>query len=348
MSPRQKSGRRILAVFGLIVGMGTAAAADDQALPGIDPKVLADARAEGEVTVYTSQDADISNATAEAFKKAVPGIEVRLLRLASVELNSRISGEFNSSVYEDDLIIGSDARIFNGHEDWWKPLTPQMIPTMSALPAAAISPNWLTVIQSVSMIAINTSMLSDAEAPRVWTDLLKPEFKGKGLLVDPRNSSTYMTWLDFMDKFYGDDFLTKLKDQNFALVSAGAPGVQEIAAGGGEFAFPVGQAHINPVKAKGAPVAPVKPWENSDIPATGAETAVAISAHAKHPNAAEVYLSWFLTPAAQKINCAGAYASLALPANDLGPCLPYAQKFIEQQDISDDRRAHLLGLLGLN
>lgn len=345
-----KAGTR--SIFGVAVtamlGMSGAALAQDPPYPGADPALVEAAKAEGEVTLYCTQDEDISNETARAFEEAVPGITVRVLRLASVQLYSRLSAEFQSGVYAVDVFCSGDTRAFTDNADWWVGLTPEMIPTMSALPPEGIHPNFLITSQGVTMMAYNTSMLSEEEIPKTWLDVLKPELKGRAFLVDPRNSTTYMTWVDYMYQLYGADYLTKLAAQEFQLVSAGSPGVQEVAAGGAALVFPVTRSHVIPVVAKGAPIETVEPWLNSDVAATGSETSFGISARAPHPNAAKLYLGWLLTPAAQKINCGGAYASLILPEDDRGDCPPFAAKFHEQQYISDEHRTMLLGLLGLN
>lgn len=331
-----------------MLGLSGAALAQDLPYPGADPALVEAAKAEGEVTLYCTQDEDISNATARAFEEAVPGISVRVLRLASVQLYSRLSAEFQSGVYAVDVFCSGDLRAFTDNADWWINLTPDIIPTITALPADAVRGNHMITSQGVTMMAYNTDMLSEEEVPKTWLDLLKPELKGRAFLVDPRNSTTYLTWVDYMYQLYGAEYLQKLAAQEFQLVSAGSPGVQEVAAGGAALVFPVTRSHVIPVIAKGAPIETVQPWLNSDVAATGSETAFGISARAPHPNAAKLYLGWLLTPAAQKINCGGAYASLVLPEDDRGECPPFAAKFHEQQYPSDEHRTMLLNLLGLN
>lgn len=317
--------------------------ADDY--PGADPAVIEAAKQEGTLTVYCTQDEDIQNATARAFEEAVPGITVRVLRLASSQLHSRLIAEVESGVNELDLFCTPDHEIYTEKADWWLPITPEVIPNMAGLPERSKQGNHLVMSQGVAMLAYNTDAL--AEAPTIWTDVLKPEFKGKGLLVDPRNSVTYMTLFDYLQTVYGDEFLTQLRDQEFQLVSAGSPAVQEVAAGGAVIAFPVTRSHIIPVVEKGAPVAPATPW-GGDVTTVASEQGYALYAKAAHPNAARAYLNWLLTPAAQKITCGGAYASFILPDDDRGNCPHFEPDVVTIKPIPEERRAELMGLLGLN
>jgi iron(III) transport system substrate-binding protein len=342
-----KCKHAIAATAVLLLSAGYAMA-QDTGIPGVDQALLDAAKAEGTVTVYCTQDQDIATATANAFQKAVPGISVRVLRLASTQLNSRLVAEVQSGVNEDDVFCSPDLSVYTDHPDWWIPLTPDIIPAISKLPQRAVNSQYILLAQGVVLLAYNTSLVPEGTAPKTWEDVLKPEYKGKGLLVDPRNSTTYISWLDYMDKKYGDDFVKKLRDQNFQIVSAGSPAVQEVAAGGADFAFPVTRSHIIPVIAKKAPVDAVAPWENDpSIEATGSEQGFGLYAKAQHPNAAKVYLNWLLTPEAQKINCGGAYASFILPDDDRGNCPTFAKEIIGVQYLSDERRQELLGLLGL-
>jgi iron(III) transport system substrate-binding protein len=349
---RTSGGRlaRLAGALGLAVALHGAALAQETTVPGVDKALMDAAVAEGTVTVYCTQDEDIANTTARAFEEAVPGITVRVLRLASSQLHSRLLAEVESGVHELDVFCTPDLSIYTEHADWWVPLSPEVIPNMTGLPERAQQANYLLMAQGVAMLAYNSSVLSPEEAPKTWLDVLKPEFKGKGLFVDPRNSVTYLTWVDYMYELYGEEFLTKLKDQEFELVSAGSPAVQEVAAGGASFAFPVTRSHIIPVVAKNAPIEPVSPWQNAEagtVLATGSEQGFSLYAKGSHPNAARVYLSWLLTPEAQKINCGGAYASFILPENDRGNCPHFEPDVIGIRDVPDDRRAMLLGLLGL-
>jgi iron(III) transport system substrate-binding protein len=257
----------VILLAAMLCSANGVASADDLPFPGADQKLVAAARAEGQLTLYVNQDTEIANTTVQAFKRAVPGIDVRLLRLATVQLFSRVSAEFGLGVNEVDVLGTADMQTFTEHNDWWQEIDSTMIPNLSQLPKSAIMPNYFLASQSVNIIAYNKTMLSGDNVPKTWPDFLKPEYKGKGLLVDPRNSTTYVSWLDYKAEVYGEQFLVKLRQQNFLLVSAGSPGVQEVAAGGAAFVFPVTKSHVIPLIDKGAPIGTIEPWDHSDVAA---------------------------------------------------------------------------------
>lgn len=328
----------------------SASVAQESPIPGVDPELIEAALAEGVVTLYTTQNEEISHATAQGFEQAFPGMSVRILRLAAIPLYSRVSSEIEGGIHEVDVLSTGDQRTFTENPEWWEQITPELVPTVTLAPERSRQPNFVITAQGAAMMAYNTDMISAEEAPQTWTDVLDPRFQGRCLIVDPRAVVTNVSWLEHMVEVYGEEFLESIPDQNCQIVSAGTPGVQEVAAGGAALVFPVNRAHIMPIVEQGAPVEGVEPWAHSDIAALGSETSVGIAAQAPNPNAARLYMTWLLTPEAQKINCAGAYASYTLSdeeAAEVG-CPVAAERFQELYDLSDERRNYLYGLVGLD
>src|SRR5690606_15416003 len=66
-----------------------AAMANAQEFDGVSPEMMAAALEEGEVVLYVSSAAPVMDAAVEAFREAVPGIEVSVLRLATNPLTTR-------------------------------------------------------------------------------------------------------------------------------------------------------------------------------------------------------------------------------------------------------------------
>ncbi|MFX5785002.1 ABC transporter substrate-binding protein, partial [Acinetobacter baumannii] len=57
---------------------------------------------------------------------------------------------------------------------------------------------------------VNASQLGGLPAPKSWTDILEPRFKGKVIIADPANSSTAYAILWGVDKLLGGDGLKRL------------------------------------------------------------------------------------------------------------------------------------------
>ena len=61
------------------------------------------------------------------------------------------------------------------------------------------------------LINYNTSVIADKDAPKKWTDLLDPKWKGKVTIGHPGFSGYVGTWVVQMKKLYGWDFFKKLE-----------------------------------------------------------------------------------------------------------------------------------------
>ncbi|HSI41323.1 MAG TPA: extracellular solute-binding protein [Xanthobacteraceae bacterium] len=312
----------------------------------LDPAVLKAARAEGSVTVYGAQSQDLLQATAAAFEAAVPGIKVNILRAASGTLANRFMSEAEAGVFEADVLNSANVLIFTNRPAMWRPLTVETIPTVAAWPSDQLHNIYLNSSQGPQLIAYNSNLIAKDKAPKTWEDLLDPKYKGKGMIVDPRASNTYLNWVNLMYETYGATYVEKLRAQNFVPVEGGTQGVQQVAAGAYLVVIPPSFAHVQPLLDQGAPLGYVYPSENSSVPPLGPQHSWGLPAKSPHPNAGRVFMTWLLTPEAQRINCGGNSASVLL--TDYEGCPSPVKGFISaDQPIAADRKAKLLALLGL-
>lgn len=324
---------------------GAAVQAQDGAF-GLDASVVEAARAEGFLTFYSAQAQDLAERTAAAFKEAFPGVEVNVIRAASGTLANRFSTEYEAGVFEADVMDISNLSMFESHPDRFVPMSAELIPGLAAWPQHEIGPNYFNATQGPQLIAYNPTLIPEGVELKTWEDILRPEFKGKGMLVDPRASNTYLNWVNLMYETYGEEFITKLRDQNFTLVEGGSQGAQQVVAGAYWFVIPPSYAHAQPLVDAGAPLAVVYPSEHSDIIALGPMHTWAMMAKAPHPNLARVFLAWIATEEGQQVVCGGNSASVIL--TDFDGCPKPAARFqTADQPIPEDRKAELLRLLNL-
>lgn len=334
-----------LAVIGLVIGsMGPAHAQSGVDL--LDPAVLEAARAEGLVTIYTAQSQSLIDATVAAFREAVPGIEVAVIRAASSTLANRYMSEVEAGVFEADVLNSANTGIYTENPELWLELTADLVPTLADWPENEIHGIYLNSSQGPQLIGYNNQLVSEADAPRTWEDLLDPRYRGRGMMVDPRSSNTYMNWLALMHETYGPEYLTALREQGFTLAEGGSQGAQQVAAGASLIVFPPSFAHIQPLLAQGAPLGYSYPPEHSDVPAMGPQHSWGMPATSPRPNAARVFMTWLLTDAAQEVNCGGNAASVALPDTDACPT-PFPNFISADRPLDPALQDELLGLMGL-
>ena len=312
----------------------------------LDPAVLEAARAEGRVTIYGAQSQALLEATAAAFREAVPGIEVGIIRAASSTLANRYMSEVEAGVFEADVLNSANLGIYVDNPDMWMELTADLIPTLADWPESEVHGIYLNSSQGPQLIGYNNQMISEDEAPKTWLDLLDPKYQGRGMFVDPRSSNTYMNWANQMYEAYGAEYLEGIRAQNFVLVEGGSQGAQQVAAGASLVVFPPSFAHIQPLIAQGAPLGHNYPAAHSDIAAMGPQHSWGIPTTSPNPNAARVFMTWLLTDAAQEVNCGANAASVKLTDSEI--CPPPFPNFIPaDQVISSERTDELLGYLGL-
>ena len=301
------------------------------------------AKAEGELTLYSSVEEEATKAFAAAFTDKY-GVNVNVVRLTSSQLAQRFAAEAEAGAPAADAILISRTgftaeAIANG---WLVPLADAGLPDFPGeleerfvLPEEGTA---VTIIQPAG-IAYNTDLVPASEAPQSWEDLLDPKWKGQIAIPDPASSASYIgEWLAVAEASGDPNFLERFGAQELKMYESGVPAAAAVAAG--EVAFNVmGLAsHVAGPKAEGAPIEFVAPELTS-----GAEVVVGIAAEARHPNAARLLVqfalsregSMSLADAAQAVS---PFDTANLPSQYVSPDLASAE---EQQ-------ANVMARLGLS
>jgi iron(III) transport system substrate-binding protein len=335
-----------IAAIAMSLALGSGGASAQDGMFGLDASVIEAAKAEGSLTFYSAQAQNLADRTASAFKEAFPGIEVNVIRAASGTLANRFSTEYEAGVFEADVMDISNLELFESQPDWFVPMNAELVPGLANWPQQEIGANYFNATQGPQLIAYNPNLIPADVPLKTWEDILRPEFAGKGMLVDPRASNTYLNWVNLMYETYGEEFVTKLRAQNFTLVEGGSQGAQQVVAGAYWFVIPPSFAHAQPLIDAGAPLAVTYPSENSDVVALGPMHSWAMMSKAPHPNLARVFLAWVTTEAGQQVVCGGNSASVIL--TDYEGCPKPAARFKSADlPIAEDRKEDLLRLLGL-
>jgi len=171
----------------------------------------------------------------------------------------------------------------------------QRIATLSNNRAIGVAAGVMGFVYNAQMLARRA-----LAAPRCWTDLLKPEYKGEIQVSNPNTAGTgytaLATILQLWDEERGFEYLKKLNaNVNQYTKSGDAPAVN---AARGETL--VGIAFLQaamPLIANGFALTMVAPCEG-----TGYEVpAMSIIKGGPNPEGAKVWFDWALTPAAQEL-----------------------------------------------
>lgn len=244
------------------------------------------AKKEGKVVWYTSLALTSSENVAKMFEAAYPGVKVEVHRTGSQRILQRVMQELQANIKNVDVVHTSDA----GHYVFFKQknlLAKYSPPGVEGFPAGFKDRDgyWYALRATVTVIAYNTRVVSAAEAPKTWKDLLDPKWKNKLVTAHPGYSGVIATHVLALVHLFGWDYFKALAQNHPMLVQSAvdpsgvvASGERPVAVNGGDYTF-------YQVKKKGNPVEIVYPKEG--VPLVVSPTA--ITAFAPHPNAARLF-----------------------------------------------------------
>jgi iron(III) transport system substrate-binding protein len=157
-----------------------ATAADVAAYTGADrlQKLIAGAKKEGTLSIYTSlQTADIGK-LADAFQKKY-GVKVVPYRAGSEDIVQRVVQEARANRNTVDVIETNGPELESMHRE--NILQAVKSPYLADLIAPAIFPHgeWVGTRLNVFVQAYNTTKIKKADLPKTWEDLTNPRWKGK-------------------------------------------------------------------------------------------------------------------------------------------------------------------------
>ncbi|RWD61717.1 extracellular solute-binding protein [Mesorhizobium sp.] len=301
--------RNLVVVAGLLVAT-VAAKAQDQAL--IDA-----AKAEGQVVWYSGLIVrQVVTPIKDAFEKKY-GITVNFVSMASQEAALRILNEGRANNIQGDVFDGT-APLSAAMEAG---LVEQYVPQEAAnYPAELKDPNgyWTGQIVQVTAPAINTGLVSAADAPKTFEDLLDPKWKGKMAWSSSEEIAGPPGFignvLSYMGEEKGMAYLEKLSQQQIANVPSNMRVVLDQGiAGQYPLVLSILNYHAAISAAQGAPVEWLK--LESSVFTFGT---VQMLKNAPHPSAAKLFLEFLLSDEGQQIIADAGYipASPRVKAKD--------------------------------
>jgi iron(III) transport system substrate-binding protein len=288
--------------------------ADLAAYAGADRERLlyAGAKAEGKVVWYTSFTGNSYKQLARAFEAQYPEVKIDVFRAANKELLAKITAESQAKHFIADT-LESTLGFLNGLREE-SMLASFTSPHVNAYPASAKERGerglylWVIHRESYNGVGYNTDRIPPARAPKKFDDLLKTEFKGKMAFA---NGDTGARMIAAMLKAKGEEYIKRLRNQEYSLHSLSARALADlVAAGEVELSPTISREHAIEVKRKGGSIG----WAPMEVVPTNAG-GVALVKTAPHPHAALLLADFILSPRGQKIFAEFDFAD---PAGDSG------------------------------
>jgi iron(III) transport system substrate-binding protein len=255
--------------------------------------LLKDAKAEGEVTLYTSMTSDVAGVVTKAFTDQT-GIKVNLYRADSETVLQRILQEARANHAGADVVETDALEMASlGHEQLVEPYTADRY--------NLFAPSW------------NTTKVAAGDQPKSWEDLANPKWDG-GLAMELNDYDWYLTLYEYWQKHGKSDSEI---DQLFGDMAKGAKVVKGHTVMGemlsaGQYSVAASNYSYIVQKAvnKGAPVA----YQPFVQPVIARPQGAAPLKSAPHPAAALLFQDWLFTEGQQVFVDQGLTPSIE-PAN---------------------------------
>lgn len=268
-------------------------------------RVVVAAKKEGKLTAYSFHFVgDVGVGLARAFKEKY-GIELEIISGPGMQLIERIRSEQRAGQGIGDIITTAASIILVSKKQG-------MTQSAGELPVfqepgvwygdPRLDPDRHVISFATAMFPVmaNTQLVKPEQEPTSWLDLLKPEWKGKIALADPTSipNAVYVYVALTKAKKLDKDYFVSLGKQDLRLVNTTRDHSAAVARGQVALSFGASDSTTAILVKEGAPVKALDMREG--IPLTLAN-ALAMLAGAPHPNAARLFINWFLSREAQTI-----------------------------------------------
>jgi iron(III) transport system substrate-binding protein len=281
-----------------------------------DPALVAGAQKEGQVVWYSTLIVNqIVRPMTEAFEAKYPGIKVQYSRATSSDVALKIRNEARARRVQADLFDGSNTVFLLEEANLVAEYQPQ---SAAAYPAELKDPKgrWTALNLFYWTSAYNTNVVTAADAPKTYEDLLYPKWKGKIAWtydLTPGGPPGFVhNILTTMGTDKGMDYLRRFAAQEPVTIPAAQRVVlDKVVSGEYPLAVMILNYHATISMNQGAPVQ----WIRME-PLLQSMSLISIVKDSPHPNAARLFVEFMLSDEGQKVMADNDYipASPAVPA----------------------------------
>lgn len=273
-------------------------------------EILAGAKKEGSVVVAASPSPRTRAEIEPAFMKQF-GFRLEYLALGGADATARVEREATAGRLTIDILLSGNTELYNLLPAGRLEPVKDKIILPEALDLTKLRGNKLKYndpeqryfLQTMEYILpdvfINTQILKKG-AVTTWKDLLNPEYRGKIASFDPRRGGQGQAVAAYALQLFGEDFIKQLFIGQKVTYTGDRRQLGDwLARGAYPIAIAVATREIEEGRALGIPIERVFSREQGGV--TGGSSVMKIVKDAPHPNAAVVFLNWFLTREPQEI-----------------------------------------------
>jgi len=255
------------------------------------------------ITLYSAQGYDIT--MGKAFAK-MSGIQVNTVDDSTGNILAKIQAERNNPKWDVVWFDGDATMQTLDNQGLLHKWTSPNIGNYTALGKGLIPSDhafYPTGVTAAGVIVYSTRKLTAAQAPKDWSDLLKPQFKDQVAENDPAFSGPAFPLIAGMFQRLGGPkhnmapgyaYYTKLQANGLKIFQTNDPTIHSVETGAREIGIVQDSAYYA-AKATGAPLGVV--YARSGV--TVLPGVIAINAQSRHLQAAESFVNYVLSQAGQ-------------------------------------------------
>jgi len=261
--------------------------------PDRTARLEAGARQEGALMLYTSMDLQESRPLVEGFTRKYPFIRVDIYRANGEDVSQRMITEYRARRYLVDVFEGTGMDVVKVLNEGYGQR--YFTPRAGGYPRQARDPGgqWVATRYNMLVLAWNTDLISAAEAPGRYEDLLHSRWRGRmGIEADDQ------IWLATLFGLWGEaramDFFRRLGAQQLSVRSGHTLLAQMIVAGDVALSPTIYNHRAEALKGRGAPI----DWRPLE-PVVAIPNVVMLARRAPHPHAAMLFVDYILSSEGQ-------------------------------------------------
>jgi iron(III) transport system substrate-binding protein len=236
-----------------------------------------------------------ANDLAKQFQIKYPFVRVEVFRMSTEKFLNRITSEVRAGTYGYDVVRATGIDMY--HAIKMGLLQPYDSPEREAYVPGWKDERglWTSTDDRITVLGYNTRLISEAEAPKDWEDLLKPKWKGN-IGIDPGDYDLYLGFENRWGKAKALAYFKKLAEQEIQFRKGHTLLSQLVVAGEMPMAF-IYLHRAEAMKAQGAPIE----WVSTMDPITSAIGIIGLGAKPQNPNAAKLLIDYVLSTEGQQV-----------------------------------------------
>jgi len=261
---------------------------------GRDERVLAGARREGVVSIYTSLNVTDSGPLTAAFEKQY-GVRTELWRASSERVLQRAMSEAGAGRFSCDVMETNGPELEAMYREGL--LDRFHSPSFEDIAPAAFPAHRYYVADRFNFFTIgyNTTLVKPDEVPNAYEDLLHPRFAGR-IGLEAGDVDWFGAMVKHMGEAQGTRFFRRLADAQPQIRSGHTLMGQLVASGEVPLAANIYNHNAERLAVQGAPIA----WK-ALTPTFGRPNAIGLLRRAPHPHAALLWADFLLSREGQTI-----------------------------------------------